>query len=244
MVVAHPDDEALWLSSVLRHAEKVIFCIVDIFGDRPATDRRNQAIRALPLQNIVCLSVPGSGTFHYVDWSHPNLTEYGVEIGDPAARIRYKQNYARLLEELAGQLTDVDLVFTHNPWGDYGHPEHIQVYRAVSALQKEHGFDLAFSNYIGPRSQRLATTLAGRFNWDRSVRLVTDRRRAHKLEKIYKRHDIWTWDYYHRWPLAETIYICPAGGEGLHESLIGQPVLDTRGLRWWPPPAHLVHRQL
>lgn len=244
MVVAHPDDEALWLSSVLKHSMKVIFCILDIFGDQPATDRRKRAVDTLPLENIVCLSVPGSGSFHFVDWAHPKVTDYGIEISDSAVRIRYERNYDQILEELADELADVDVVFTHNPWGDYGHPEHIQVFRAVSALQKEIGYDLAFSNYIGPRSQKLATTLARGVSWDKKMRLTTDRRLAHRLERIYKRHDIWTWDYYYRWPLAETIYICSASEKPLHESLMGESILDTRGLRWWPPPAHLVHRQL
>ncbi len=39
VVVAHPDDEALWLSSVVASADRIVFGFGDVFND-PRSPRR------------------------------------------------------------------------------------------------------------------------------------------------------------------------------------------------------------
>ena len=49
------------------------------------------------------------------------------------------QNLLDSLEtmKLSKSINYGETIFTHNPWGEYGHEEHIQVFRVIMALSKE-----------------------------------------------------------------------------------------------------------
>src|SRR5258707_960837 len=49
VVVAHPDDEALWLSSVVHSVERIVFGFGAVFDDPGRSRARRQAVAALPL---------------------------------------------------------------------------------------------------------------------------------------------------------------------------------------------------
>ncbi len=49
----------------------------------------------------------------------------------------YKENYYKLKNHLKKKLMGYVNIFTHNPWGEYGSEEHIQVYKVVKELQEE-----------------------------------------------------------------------------------------------------------
>src|ERR1700730_16332768 len=137
VVVAHPDDEALWLSSFVHSVERIVFGFGAVFGDPGRSQARRQAVAALPLSGIINLEIPESGVHWKCYQIQPALTLSGVRISESAVRERYESNYARLLEGLHASPTGCLDVYTHNPWGEYGHPEHIQVYSAVTDLQNE-----------------------------------------------------------------------------------------------------------
>jgi len=235
VVVAHPDDECLWLSSVLAAADRVVFCFGDPFERPKLSAARRRAVAALPLAGLVDLALPESGGGFSVDWTDPRLTETGIAITDPGARARYDSNFLRLVAALRPVLAGCGDVYTHNPWGEYGHAEHIQVYRAVAALQAELGFTIWFSNYVGPASWPLARRIGAqpcRAGRHRSVR--PDEALARSLRRIYRNHGAWTWTRWHRWPAQETLYAQPPGEAQC--PLTGECLLDVTGLRWWPPP--------
>src|SRR5579859_3972643 len=117
VVVAHPDDEALWLSSVLGAADRIVFCFGDLFERPKMSAARRRAVAALPLPGLIDLKLPESGGGLAVDWQHPRLTEAGIAIADPAAGERYAANFAALVERLRIVLAGCDAVYTHNPWG-------------------------------------------------------------------------------------------------------------------------------
>jgi LmbE family N-acetylglucosaminyl deacetylase len=205
VVVAHPDDEALWLSSVVASAERVVFGFGAVFAQPGKTQARRQAVAALPLSRIVNLEIPESGVHWQAYLRGPELTQWGVKIAERAVRERYESNYERLLEGLRASLSGCRDVYTHNPWGEYGHAEHIQVYRAVAALQSELGYTIWFSNYVGARNWTFVTGLAERLRWaDRTVGkpdVVT----ARALMQVYRRYGAWTWTSAHRWPTHEVM---------------------------------------
>ncbi|GEM_PF-1373282 len=244
LVVAHPDDEILWLSSVLARVDLVVFCFGDIPDEPRASAGRLAALAELSLPRFLSLHLPSAGAFRHVDWDHPVSTEAGIAITNLETRRNYRRNYRILRRRLDGILKRFSTVYTHNPWGEYGHPEHIQIYRVVEALQAEHGYRLGFSGYIGPRSSGYARILAERYAWDEAVRLPTNRRVARRLRRVYQRHDAWTWIPYHRWPSYEPLYLRLSADRHRHPSLGGVEVLDIRGLHWWPPPRYRVHRVL
>lgn len=237
LVVAHPDDEALWLSSTLATVERIVFAFGAVFGKPGRSLARQQAVAALPLGGIVDLQIPESG----VDWKAylacPALGPSGVAIAEPAVRARYDGNYATLLDGLRVALRGCREVYTHNPWGEYGHPEHIQVYRAVTALQDELGYTVWFSNYVGPTNWAFVRDLAGQLRWARRSVVTPDAARARALMQVYRQRGAWTWTSLHRWPEHEVLYAQPpAGSPEPRHSLSGEWLLDARTLRWWPPP--------
>lgn len=226
IVVAHPDDEALWLSAALAEADRVIFCFGDQLGGGQKSAARRRAVAALPFPDLVNLNLPESGVRKLVDWAHAAPTSCGIEIADPAGRARYEANFSALLAALRPVLAGAKNVFTHNPWGEYGHPEHVQVYRAVAALQPESGATIWFSNYASPLTEHLACAAS----WDLREERQPDRRRAKKLFWTYWRHGAWTWPLLHRWPRREIFFGQNPGGGA--NPMAGQTLLDVTKLRW------------
>ena len=237
VVVAHPDDEALWLSSVAASAERIVFGFGADF-DRPGRSKaRRRAVAALPLNGIVNLEIPESG----VDWKsyqiEPELTPLGIKIAESSVRERYESNYARLHDGLRASLTGCADVYTHNPWGEYGHPEHIQVYRAVTALQEELGYKVWFSNYVSARNLTFVRGLAESLSWAQRALVRPDLVTARALMRVYRRYGAWTWTLAQRWPAHEMMYAQPPGSSPDRRHLFsGEELLDVGRLRWWPPP--------
>jgi hypothetical protein len=199
----------------------------------------------LPLRGVAELGIAESGVKLSVDWAHPQRTPTGIAISDPAARARYESNYASLVGSLRGAIAGFASVCTHNPWGEYGHAEHIQVHRAIVTLQAELGYTVWFSNYVGKASWPLARQLGGETCWSERMMLAPDLAMARRLKQVYRRYGAWTWTNAHRWPAWETLYaLAPSGHRGPRHPLTGETLLDVRGLRWWPPPWRLARRRL
>ena len=244
VVVAHPDDECLWLSSVVASADRVVFCFGDQFEKPDKAVHRRQAVTALPLPNLIDLKLPESGGGFSVDRTNPQTTPTGIAITDTQVRARYDANYPRLVEALRPALTGCADVYTHNPWGEYGHAEHIQVYRAVSALQAELGYTIWFSNYVDTASWLLAQRIGAQPCWADKRLVQPDLAMARGLMRIYRQHGAWTWTRWHRWPPQEVLYAQPPEAREAWRTLSGETLLDVAGLRWWPPPWRAAHRYL
>jgi len=245
IVVAHPDDEAIWLSSALASAGRIVFCFGAIFEQSAQSDARRRAVAALPLAGLTDLAIPESGAGFRFGSPVPELTSAGVGIEAPEARARYESNYERLTVALRTALAGLEQIYTHNPWGEYGHPEHVQVYRAVTALQLELGYTIWFSNYVGRASWPLAMHLAREVCWAERRIVQPDRLMARRLMQIYRRQGAWTWSRAHRWPPEETFFSQPPSTEPApRRPLCGEWLLDVERLRRWSPPWRAVRRRL
>jgi LmbE family N-acetylglucosaminyl deacetylase len=236
VVAAHPDDEILWLSAAMADARPVVLCFGAPFGQPEKAAARRRAVSELGLAHLADLALPEAGVRKLVDWSNPEPTPTGMAIADEAGQARYDANFSRLLTALRPLLAGAKDVFTHNGWGEYGHPEHVQVHRAVAALREELGFTLWFSNYVAPLSWALAQRLGAAPCWADKRSVQPDIALAKRLRQIYLHHGVWTWSRLHRWPAEETLYAQPAGGDqNTWHSLHGETLLDVSALRWWRP---------
>jgi LmbE family N-acetylglucosaminyl deacetylase len=245
VVVAHPDDEALWLSSVVASVERIVFGFGAISDKPHRSEARRSAVAALPLRGIVNLAIAESGVAWQSYLAGPQLTPWGVRIFEPAVWERYKSNHAKLVEGLRPALAGCENVYTHNPWGEYGHAEHIQVYRAVTALQDELGYTVWYSNYVGPRNWTFVSGLAQRLNWARRCVMRPDIVTARALMQVYRHYGAWTWKSGHRWPAQEILYAQPpSGSPDLLHVLSGESLLDVGRLGWWRPPWRSPWRRL
>jgi LmbE family N-acetylglucosaminyl deacetylase len=195
LVVAHPDDEVLWFSSILAQVARVVVCY-EACAELPGLSAgRQQAALAYPLANVSWLRLAEPCSLSHVDWSRPLASAHGMALDaepiDPVAQARYEQSYATLRAELALQLSAAKHVFTHNPWGEYGHPDHVQVCRVVSDLRPELGFRLWHSSYVSPRSAAFAARSLPQLT--SHVRLRTDPALATQIQAVYTAHGCWTW---------------------------------------------------
>lgn len=216
VVVAHPDDENLWFSSVIRHASKIIVVYEDYWAEPDIGAKRAAALADLPHPNIKSLKIPEAGTYGCANWDNPEISKYGILFSNEAIKrelkrkaVRaipglsghvapksisqiYTENYYSIIGLLRDELTPDMNVFTHNPWGEYGHEDHLQVFRIVDHLQSEIGFKQWMGNYVSNRSLSLAKTYFGA-KFDDPICLSTDVPYAQAFADIYKKHDCWTW---------------------------------------------------
>jgi glycosyltransferase involved in cell wall biosynthesis len=133
--------------------------------------------------------------FNGADWQNPVVTHYGLEIVDKTVPVRiekYRKNYDELKQRLEKQLDGYRNVFTHNPWGEYGHEEHVQVYRVIKALQDKMRFNLWYSNYVSNKSFKLMLSHLDRFRFEHVV-FETNKALAREVKGIYTKQKCWTW---------------------------------------------------
>ncbi|MCP5190678.1 MAG: PIG-L family deacetylase [Pseudomonadales bacterium] len=215
IVAAHPDDEVLWFSSIVSRVAKVFICFLGN-PKLPGLGRgRRTALVQPPLDSFVSLALDEADVYDLAYWPYPDPTPNGVALAkamDEDIRRRYQDNFASLTAEFANCLEGFDTVFTHNPWGEYGHEEHIQVYRAVRHVQAKLGFQLWCSSYAGSRSHALMTRcLEGRLL--ESISLETDVDFARQVAERYKENGVWTWFDDYVWPDREAFLglMPPAG---------------------------------
>lgn len=232
IVMAHPDDEVLWAGSALRAAERIVV----VYGELPCapdlTEGRNAAMAALPLPTLDWLQMVESGVFDSASWPTPRETEYGVyphralrllQSFDPD---RYRRQFGELRDLLRGRLAGVRNVIAHGPWGEYGHEDHIQVFRVVASLVDELGFQLWVPGYYAPKSEALMRRNL-RFLGRPTEALPIDPVLADEIAQVYKRTRTWTWFDDYVWPKTEQFFPWHAKGarqgEGAREAEI-QPI--------------------
>jgi hypothetical protein len=197
IVAAHPDDEMLWFSSILDKVDEVVLCFLTSTSNPHANEGRIKALQEYSLNNVSCLGLQDSGAFYDVDWKKTAVTQFGIEINEQFDSFRrYKENYFRLIDHLESKLAGFKNVFTHNPWGEYGHHEHVQVYRVIKELQEKLKFNLWVTNYCSDKSFRLMLTYVSSAGSDR-VTFKTNKALAKDLKQLYVKHDCWT--YYDDW---------------------------------------------
>lgn len=203
LVVAHPDDEVLWFSSIVGRVSRVIICFSDYPLDAQLGDNRRKAIQELPFRNVESLNITEACSFLRADWPNPALNQWGFQIRSPDATVEaYTRNHLELVSRLRVLLARYKTVFTHNPWGEYGHEDHGLVHAAVVAARRELGFSLYFSNYASQRNAMLFSDTLHALD-RRYLTLHTDISNARKAESIYRKYNCWTWFDGYDWPAQE-----------------------------------------
>ena len=67
IVVAHPDDEIIFSSSIVKNAKKVVICFNDVQGNKALSEKRSRSVKAylvsrgISQNRIVCV---GYGELH------------------------------------------------------------------------------------------------------------------------------------------------------------------------------------
>ncbi len=193
IVVAHPDDEILWFSSIIKKVNKIVVCFLDVKSKPQWSKGRRRSLTEYPLKNIYNLGFDESEVFNQSNWNDVEPVKYGIRIQnvDDAYKI-YLNNFEMLQKSLCGLLEGCQDIFTHNPWGEYGHEEHVQVFKAIEVLQAKLGYNIWYSNYCSNKSIKFMTSLIADKNYS-YLTLKTDVRAGKIIEEIYKKNECWTW---------------------------------------------------
>lgn len=219
LVVAHPDDEILWFSSIVEQMQETVLCFMEAPSFPACTEGRRRATASLPLPKVTTLGMVESEAFNGADWRAPDITAYGLEVRRHPGMLpgfsaeRYRDNFATLKRLLRDKLRGCDNVYTHNPWGEYGHEEHVQVYRAVEALAPELRFKVWYSNYCSNKSHYLMQRYMNGFRSD-YLMLATNPELAERIKACYRKHGCWTWFDDYRWFRHECFLPARAPGNG------------------------------
>jgi len=193
LVVAHPDDEILWFSSILDKVDRIIICFLECEFNSQWTIGRKKSLTEYPLSNVSCLCVREAGVFSENNFRDPRITKYGIEITDKRLSERiYIENFYELKKHLKNSLNNYCNVFTHNPWGEYGNEEHIQLYRVIRDLKDQLNFNLWFSNYTSNKSFEIMLKYISNIVSE-YVTLKTNKILSDQIKGIYKRNGCWTW---------------------------------------------------
>lgn len=214
IVAAHPDDELLWFGSILKNVDRVLLVYEDYWPDPVIGPARAAALARFPRGNVDSLRLPEAATTGCANWPKPQLSDWGIELGlqceirdakqamkrlfgrskAPRSGIRrtYEANYKELVGRLRPQLDSTMNIFTHNPWGEYGHEDHIQVFRALDQLRREIGFKLWMSNYCTERALPLAMSYFETHK-PNYIQLEVDVKFADIVANVYRQTDCWTW---------------------------------------------------
>jgi LmbE family N-acetylglucosaminyl deacetylase len=203
VVVAHPDDEVLWLAGVLPHATKILVAFGVASGDPTLTRERELVRHSYPYRGFEFLGLQHADVFGQSDFLSRVPVDHGVNLMrscQPERAERYASNYPALVAAVDPHVTAETNIYTHNPWGEYGHEEHIQVNHAMVALARRHGCSVWA--WDGLSSQELISNdvwLRADFYPEHALddvpshELEVDLERFREIRALYQRHRAWTW---------------------------------------------------
>lgn len=202
IIVAHPDDETIFFSSIVKSASKIIFCY-DKTKDKTVSLGREKIKKKLPLKNILFLNLTEANVFNAADWENPVDSLEGIKV--KKNRIRYHQNFLKLKLNLSKIINVGDTIYTHNPWGEYGHEDHIQVFKAIKDLKEKFKLRIFINGYVSNKSYNLMKKKQHLLSTKVQYKVI-NKNLTNKLKKIYMSNYCWTFDDNYIWPRIEMFF--------------------------------------
>ena len=199
LVVAHPDDEVLFFSSIIEKVDAVIVC----FGpssNQKVTDGRRLLQNRYPLQHIEWLNIQESDVYLSANWNRPRLTDEGIFVR--RNQDEYHNNFTTLVKLFKTKLALYDVIYTHNPWGEYGHEEHILVFKAVCSATESMKSVVYVPSYISDRSKKTFDIQKVLLGSELAVGKVP-KNLCISIKKLYIDTKCWTWHDEYIWPESE-----------------------------------------
>ena len=207
IIVAHPDDEVLWFSSILEKVDDVVLVYNDYAPLAELGAGRKEALKHHPCRSLIQLAIDEPVSFNKAMWSNPSLTKYGIQFQSSEDEGSYQKAFGEVVEALQVYLNEYrpTTIFTHNPWGEYGHEDHVQVYRALRMLQGSFGFKLWVSCYAHNKTKILMRREIKKLA---NVALVGQPNEAlyEQVKEIYQATNVWTWNDSYTLPKKEFFF--------------------------------------
>lgn len=117
----------------------------------------------------------------------------------------YDNNYYKILDKLRKLIPKKSQIITHNPWGEYGHSEHCQVFKACFQISLEKNSNLFVTGYVSNLSKNYALK---KFHLllPEIYQFKTSKINFNLLKKHYLYYGCWTWYLNHELPQYEVFY--------------------------------------
>ena len=195
LVFAHPDDEVIFASSLIQDCSKIILCYSAVKSNPVISKGRRMLKEIYPIENTKFLELtepnraPYSEQFN--DWRFPVETEFGLKSHQRNLNDD-EDNFNKLFLSLKDHLMDLDIVVTHNPWGEYGHPHHILVNRVISKIANIYNFQIYVPGVFLLKSKNLMMATSHRLNSQAEI-IKADKDIARELQGLYIQNNCWTW---------------------------------------------------
>ena len=202
VIVAHPDDEVIFFSSILKSASKIIVCF-NKSQDNIVSLGREKIKKKIPLKNILFLNLGESNVFNTTNWKYPKESPEGLIVSKN--KRAYRQNFLKLKLNLSKIIKIGDTIYTHNPWGEYGHEDHVQVFKAIKDLEKKFKLTIFVNGYVSNKSYNLMKQKQHLLSSKAQYKII-NQGFANKLKKIYLLNSCWTFDEYYIWPKIEIFF--------------------------------------
>lgn len=206
LIVSHPDDECLFASSLLNKISTLIICFGNIPNEKKISIGRKNAIKNYPLKNIQVINLDLSQSIksiYPINWYRVIDKKSGIKRGYKEKS--YDKNYDKLLDKLRNLIPKNSYLITHNPWGEYGHGEHCQVFKACFATSQETNSQLYVTGYISNLSKHYANVKTHLLS-QKILKFETNKKVYNLLKKHYIKHNCWTWDHVYKIPEIEFFY--------------------------------------
>ena len=206
LVVAHPDDECLFFSSVINKVSTIIFCFSKIPDEKNISIGRERAFDPFPLKNINLINLnitQAKKSYRPLNWFDVHDNEYGVR-GD-LEESSYLKNFLILKSKLNELITSNSSVITHNPWGEYGNTEHIQIFKVIFKIAKEKNINMIVDGYYSNLT-RFYTGRKQHFLIPKIYSFKTNKKLYSLLKDHYLRNGCWTWFNNYQVPLYESFF--------------------------------------
>lgn len=191
IVAAHPDDEALWFGSLLPLVERVVLCYGPSLRKTERAAQRRRVLDAYPRKAVVLL-----------DLTQPGLHEWHARPDPGRTAEQEETDLQRLVDGLGPSLQGCTTVFTHNAWGEYGHPDHLRVHAAVNRLRSAIGYQVFTSSYLEVGRIDSAQP-ALRQHAPEVLSFPVDLSKIQPVVALYQAHGCWTWHADWTWPIDE-----------------------------------------
>lgn len=205
IVVAHPDDEIIFASSIIKKAKKIIICFSEIYGYKSISKGREMLQKFYPYENTKFLNIPQSrlskekNISYGSDEDEDKIQEY-TNIGD------YKKNSKQLIHLLERELQGYNCIYTHNNIGEYGNAEHIQIHKIIMLLRNKFDYEVRVFGYYSSRNNRMLKSSLRLFKQNPQTKR-TNIEIYTNLRDLYMKHNCWTWYISYKLPKFEFFYI-------------------------------------
>lgn len=186
IIVAHPDDELIFFSSILKSKSRKVICFT-VSEDKKVNKGREVIQTKAPFKNWLFLNQRELSTYSYINSSS------------------YIKSYQKLKSSLSKIIEVGDTIYTHNPWGEYGHEDHILVFNVINNLSKKLKLKIYVNGYVADNSYNLMSKkqylLSNNFTFKK-----IDHKFNSIIKKKYILNSCWTFDKNYKWPDTDIFF--------------------------------------